>query len=64
MEDRHVLYLEIDHKTEIDTLLVDEDSNEWSQGNMKFQSLVTCSIFKHYISTCISQAVMAQEIAN
>ena len=34
------MYLEIDHKTEIDTLLVDEDSNEWSQGNMKFRSLM------------------------
>ena len=47
MEDQHVLYLNIVHKTEINSLLVDEDSNEWSQGNMKFQSLM------HFDKICI-----------
>ena len=56
MEDRHVLYLEIVvHKTEIKTLFVDEDSNNWSQGNMKFLSLMHFdkSVSKTTAQSCV-----------
>ena len=56
MEDRHVLNLEIVvHKTEIKTLFVDEDSNNWSQGNMKFLSLMH---FVNSVSKTISTSFM------
>ena len=62
MEDRHILYLEIVvHKTEIKTLFVDEDSNNWSQGNMKFLSLMH---FDKSVSKTISTSAKYHVILN
>ena len=42
MEDQHILYLEIDHKTEIKTCFVDEDedSKHGSQGNITTKVII------------------------
>ena len=42
MDDQHILYLEIDHKTEIKTCFVDEDedSKHGSQGNITTKVII------------------------